>query len=237
MDGSQFLKDRRRKQNDLSAELAQKGWYHSFALPDGSVIPAVMSLEWQRERWQRFPIPEDLRGKRLLDIGAWDGWFSFEAERRGAEVTSVDRVEIPNYLHMHRLLGSKAAYRNLDLFELPAAGLGNFDIVLCLGVLYHLRHPVLALEIVCSLTTEVAIVETFVTDGAGWREHVADIPTMEFYETDELNGQMDNWVGLTVGCLLAMCRAAGFARVELFAVDSINAAVACYRKWEAEPAR
>ena len=235
--GSQSLKDRRRKQNDLSAELSQKGWYHSFALPDGSVIPAVMSLEWQRERWLRFPIPGDLHGKRVLDIGAWDGWFSFEAERRGAEVTSVDRVEIPNYLRMHRLLGSKAAYRNLDLFELPAAGLGNFDIVLCLGVLYHLRHPVLGLEIVCGLATDVAIIETFVTDGPAWREHVADIPTMEFYETDELNGQMDNWVGMTVGCLLAMCRAAGFARVELFAVDSINASVACYRKWEPEPAR
>jgi tRNA (mo5U34)-methyltransferase len=236
MDGPQSLRDQRRKQNDLSADLAQKGWYHSFELPDGSVIAAVMNLQWQRERWQRWPIPADLHGKRLLDIGAWDGWFSFEAERRGAEVTSVDRVEIPNYLYMHRLLGSRAAYRNMDLFEIPAARLGTFDIVLCLGVLYHLRHPVLGLEIVCGLTTGVAIIETFVTDGPTWREHLADIPTMEFYETDELNGQMDNWVGLTVGCLLAMCRAAGFARVELLAVDSINASVACYRKWEPEPA-
>ena len=236
MDDSQALKEQRRKQNDLSADLAQKGWYHSFELPDGSVIPAVMTLEWQRARWQRYPIPADLHGKRLLDIGSWDGWFSFEAERRGAEVTSVDRVEVPNYLRMHRLLGSKAVYRNMDLYELPAAGLGTFDIVLCLGVLYHLRHPVLGLEIVCSLATEVAIIETFVTDGLTWRDHVADIPTMEFYETDELNGQMDNWVGLTVGCLLAMCRAAGFARVELFAVDPLNASVACYRKWEPEPA-
>jgi hypothetical protein len=58
---------------------------------------------------------------------------------------------------------------------------------------------------------------------------------MEFYETDELNGNFDNWNGPTVGCVLAMCRAAGFARVELIAVDSDNAVVACFRKWPAEP--
>ena len=53
---------------------------------------------------------------------------------------------------------------------------------------------------------------------------------MEFYETDELTGQMDNWVGPSVSCVLAMCRTAGFARVELLAVDSVNVSVACYRK-------
>ena len=135
-----------------------------------------MSLSWQRLRWARYPIPADLTGKRVLDIGAWDGWFSFEAERRGAAVTSVDCVEIPNYLHIHRKLGSKAVYRNLDLYELPDAGLGKFDIVFCLGVLYHVKHPLLALEIVCSLATDVAVVESFVTDGETWREHQGEIP-------------------------------------------------------------
>ena len=236
MPDAEALRQRRRNQNDCLADLDRKGWYHSFELPDGTVIPGTMPLEWLRERWRRYPIPADLHGKRLLDIGAWDGWFSFEAERRGAAVTSLDRVEIPNYRRMHGLLGSHAVYRQMDFFEIPAARPGTFEIVLLLGVLYHLRHPLLALEILCGLTTEVAIVETWVTDGDDWRDHRADIPTMEFYETDELNGQMDNWVGLTVGCLLAMCRAAGFARVELLAVDSINASVACFRQWEPEPA-
>ena len=94
---SEKLRELRRRQNDFSAELAQKGWFHSFELPDGTCIHGCMDLEWQRERWSRFPIPQDLTGKRVLDIGAWDGWFSFEAERRGAEVTSVDCVEIANY--------------------------------------------------------------------------------------------------------------------------------------------
>jgi tRNA (mo5U34)-methyltransferase len=233
---SQTLRELRRRQNDFAVELTQKGWFHSFELPDGSSIQGCMSMAWQQERWARFPIPADLRGKRVIDIGSWDGWFSFEAERRGAEVTSVDCVEIPNYLYIHRKLSSKAVYRNLDVYEIPAANLGKFDFVLLLGILYHLKHPLLALEIVCRLATEVAVIETFVTDGATWREHQEDIPTLEFYETDELNGNFDNWFAPSVGCLLAMCRAAGFARVELLAADKDYASVACFRKWEPEPA-
>jgi tRNA (mo5U34)-methyltransferase len=229
------VREQRRRQNDFTRLLAEKGWYHSFELPDGERIDGIMPLEWERERWSRFPIPADLTGKTLLDIGAWDGWFSFEAERRGAAVTSVDCFDAPGYFRMHRRLGSRAVHRNLDLYEIPAAGLGRFDIVLCLGVLYHLKHPLLGLEIVCSLASDVAIVESFVIDGSSWRETRGEIPTLEFYETDELNGQFDNWFGPSVGALEGMCRAAGFARVDLLAVDRNNALVACYRRWPPEP--
>src|ERR1019366_10399961 len=64
-------------------ELARLGWYHSMELPDGRVIPGFQSLDASRNRLAQFPVPGDLRGKRALDIGAWDGWFSFELERRG----------------------------------------------------------------------------------------------------------------------------------------------------------
>ena len=59
---------------------------------------------------------------------------------------------------------------------------------------------------------------------------------MEFYETDELGNQLDNWIGPSVTCLMAMCRAAGFARVEFLHTTSMHAGVACYRKWEPVPA-
>ena len=230
----QDVRECRRRQN-FSRELLEKGWYHSFELPDGSRIEGYMGLDAQRRRWARFPLPENLAGRRVLDIGAWDGWFSFEAERRGAAVTAIDCVEIPGFLQVHRALGSRVDYRILDFYELPEASLGRFDIVLFLGVLYHLKHPLLALEIVCALTEDIALVESFVTDGDTWREHTGEIPTMEFYETDELAEQLDNWNGPTVGCLLALCRAAGFARVELLGAHGHNAAVACYRRWEAPP--
>ena len=74
------------------ASLEALGWYHSIQLPGGEVIPGLQTLEQLRKRIAQFPIPQDLRGKRVLDIGAWDGWFSFEMERRGAEVVAVDRT-------------------------------------------------------------------------------------------------------------------------------------------------
>jgi tRNA (mo5U34)-methyltransferase len=222
---------------DFSQDLLAKGWYHSFEFPDGTVIDGYMSLAAQKERYSRYPISDNLSGKRVLDIGAWDGWFSFEAERHGAAVTAIDCVEIPTFLQVHRRLGSKVDYRVLDFYELPAAGFGKFDVVFFLGVLYHLRHPLLALEIVCGLTTDVAIVESFVIDAETWKEHRNAIPTLEFYETFELGNQYDNWSGLTVACLLAMCRAAGFCRVELMFAGGNYAGAACYRKWEPPPAK
>jgi len=222
---------------DFSQDLLAKGWYHSFEFADGTAIDGYMQLAVQRERYSRYPIPDDLSGKRLLDIGAWDGWFSFEAERHGAQTIAIDCVEVPTFLQIHRRLGSQVEYRVLDFYELPAAGLGKFDVVFFLGVLYHLRHPLLALEIVCGLTTDVAIVESFVIDAETWKEHQNVIPTLEFYEMFELGNQYDNWSGLTVACLLAMCRAAGFCRVELMFAEGTYAGAACYRKWESPPAQ
>ena len=220
---------------DFSKELADKGWYHSFELPDGTQIEGYNRLDVLKTRYSRFGIPADLRGKRVLDIGAWDGWFSFEAERHGAEVTAIDCVELPNFLEVHRKLSSRVDYRILDFYELPEAQLGKFDFVFFLGVLYHLKHPLLALEIVCGLTTDTAIVESFVTDAETWQDHREEIPSMEFYETDELGNQLDNWIGPRVGCLMAMCRAAGFARVQLLYAAGFNAGVVCYRQWEPIP--
>jgi len=59
-------------------EFESAGWWHSFELPDGSVIEGKCNLGGLKERLARFPIPEDLTGKRVLDIGTWDGWFAFE---------------------------------------------------------------------------------------------------------------------------------------------------------------
>ncbi|MDP8981313.1 MAG: DUF1698 domain-containing protein [Acidobacteriota bacterium] len=221
-----------RKNASYGKELAEKGgWYHSFEWPDGSATEGVQRMEHQRDRWKRFTLPEDLTGKRVLDIGAWDGWFSFEAERRGACVTAVDCVEVPNFLEAHRRLNSAVDYRIMDVYDLPGAGLGKFDYVFFLGVLYHVKHPLLALEIVCALTEETAFVDSFVTDAETWREHVDELPRLEFYETDELGGFLDNWFGPSVSCVQAMCRAAGFARVELLRAWENRATTACHRKW------
>lgn len=214
-----------------AGRLAQTGWWHSFELPGGRVIQGNNTLESLKTRIGLFPIPQDLRGKRVLDIGAWDGWFSFEMERRGAEVVAVDCDESKNFLYLHRELKSRIDYRVMDMYELSPDKLGTFDIVLFLGVLYHLKHPLLALEKVCALTRELACVQTFVSTEPG-------SPVMEFFEIDELGGQFDNWCAPNVSCVAAMARTAGFARVDILDTNTgkfSGATFACYRHFP-EPA-
>ena len=210
-------------------ELNRLGWYHSIQLPDGQVIQGLQTLEQLHRRLAQFPIPQDLRGKRVLDIGAWDGWFSFEMERRGAQVVAVDSAEHTRFSVARELLGSKVEYRIADICRLSPKDVGRFDIVLFFGVLYHVKHPLLALETVCDLTTDMAFVESYVTDDG---TDLAAPPLMEFYETTELRGQFDNWVGPNSSCLLAFCRTAGFARVRLESVLDHRAHLSCFRKWE-----
>jgi tRNA (mo5U34)-methyltransferase len=210
----------------LVAELARLGWYHSIELPDGRVIPGLQTLEQLRERIARFPIPENLTGKRVLDIGAWDGWFSFEMERRGASVVAVDSTRQETFFEARRLLDSRVEYVIEDVCRLNPKDIGCFDIVLFFGVLYHVKHPLLALEKVCELTTEMACIESLVIDDPPSNAP----PMMEFYEGTELSGGFDNWVGPNTACLLAFCRTAGFVRVDLGTVVDYRAHVTAYRK-------
>jgi tRNA (mo5U34)-methyltransferase len=192
----------------------------------------VCSLAGLRDRISRFPILPDLTGKRVLDIGCWDGWFSFECERRGAEVVAIDCWDNPRFREMHAIYRSKVDYRQMDMYELTPRRLGYFDIVLFMGVLYHLKHPLLALERVCELTTDLAAIDSFILRPEQYAAAADQRPLMAFFETDELGGQSDNWVGPNLPCLLALCRTAGFARVQLQGVLDFSACVACYRRWE-----
>ncbi len=217
---------------DWHQRLSKQGWWHSFELPDGTLIEGVNSLDAQKARIAQFPIPADLTGKRALDIGAWDGWFTFELERRGAQVVAIDRWDNPRFREMHAALGSHAEYRQMNVYELDPAKVGRFDIVLFLGVLYHLKHPLLALERVCSVTDDLAAVESFaLTDRFLPGMQVEQHSLLRYFERDEFGGQFDNWFAPTPRCLVEMCRTAGFARVELGAVHDYGAVVACHRRW------
>src|SRR5580658_1374664 len=112
------------------ALLSTKGWYHSVELPDGQVIQGMIPVDALKARLAAFPIPADLRGKRVLDVGAWTGWCSFEMERRGADVMAVDCVEFEEFREAHRMIGSQVDYRILDVDELTPELVGLFDYVL-----------------------------------------------------------------------------------------------------------
>ncbi len=215
------------------ALLSTKGWYHSIELPDGQVIQGMIGIDALKARLAAFPIPADLTGRRVLDVGAWTGWCSFEMERRGAEVVAVDCIEFEEFREAHRMIGSRVDYRILDVDELTPATVGLFDYVLFFGVLYHLRNPLLGLEKICAIAKDTAYVETFVIDD-GIDDGTAPC-TMEFYETNELGGQIDNWFGPSVQCAAALCRASGFARVDLEYVTERRAGFTCRRRWEPPP--
>lgn len=206
--------------------------YHSLQLPDGTVIPGLIGVEALERRLASFPIPAVLEGCRVLDVGAASGWNSFAMAARGASVTAIDCVEFEEFTDVLRLTRQDIDYRVLDVDELSPERVGTFDYVLFLGVLYHLRHPLLALEKICALTKETAFVESFVSDPL---DRMSDACSMEFYEADDLGGQIDNWYGPTARCLMALCRSAGFVRVRLEYCQERRAGVTCHRRWEPEP--
>jgi len=212
--------------------LARTGLYHSIRLPDGRILEGAMPLAYQTERWESFGLPEDLSGWKALDIGPWDGYFTFELERHGADVTAIDYVDLDTFRKLHALMGSRAQYRKLDVYDLRREELGEFDVVLLLGVLYHLKHPLLALERICAVTREFCIIETHVVDSEAYREgRPSPIPYAEFYERGELGGQLDNWCGPTVSQVLAWVRAAGFARATVLKVTDTTVRVRADRRW------
>jgi tRNA (mo5U34)-methyltransferase len=196
----------------LRREVAKHEWFHTIDLGGGVTTPGRVVP--QTQTLPRLGLPADLSGKTVLDIGAWDGFFSFEAERRGAQrVLATDShawyTRKPAFELARRALGSRVEDHDIDVMELSPERIGTFDLVLCLGVLYHLRHPLLALEKVFSVTADHLILET-VTDLV-WTRY----PVMRFYPGDELAGDASNWFGPNPPAVLGMLKAAGFSRAKI----------------------
>src|SRR5205085_11848007 len=152
-----------------------------------------------RAQVARLHLPGSLAGKTVLDVGAWDGFFSFEAERRGAErVVALDTFAWQargegtgkaGFELARRALGSKVDDVEVDVLDLSPETVGTFDVVLFLGVLYHMRDPLPALDRLASVTRELLVLETHV-DLLGLRR-----PAMAFYPGFELDGDWSNWWG------------------------------------------
>lgn len=203
--------------NELRARVADTRWYHTIDLGGGVVTAGVDNTPL---RLARIGLPASLAGRTVLDIGAWDGFFSFEAERRGAA-----RVVASDYYSWHGVgwgtTDGKAGFRlakealsssvedaDVDVMQLSPERLGTFDLVLFLGVLYHLPDPLGALERVAAVTQGQLILET-VVDMVGLSR-----PAMAFYPNDELNADPTNWWGPNHAAVSAMLRRVGFAHVQ-----------------------
>ena len=200
---------------DVAREIASIRWFHRIDLGPYGVTPGA---DDSPQRLTRMLFPRDLRGKRVLDVGAWDGFYSFEAEKRGAaSVLATDSFawdgrnwsDQSGFRLAHRLLGSRVESKLIDPLDLsPEALGGTFDVVLFLGVLYHMKHPLLALERIASVTRELLIIETEVDN------MLVPSPSLAFYPATELAGDPSNWFGPNAKAVEGMLRAVGFKRIE-----------------------
>jgi tRNA (mo5U34)-methyltransferase len=227
-------------------------WWHSIDLGDGIVSPGRKfggGLEPMVQDLDRIALPADLSGRTVLDVGAYDGFYSFAAERRNAaRVVALDHFvwlndlansridfatqymiegKVPDGVPLpgkrafdtaHEILGSRVESAVGDFMHYPLEELGTFDVVLYLGIIYHMEDPLRAMRRVFQVTGDLAIIESETMSLTGFE----DRPLAEFFPGDELNGDPTNWWVPNAPALVALARAAGFAEVEL--VDhSVNA--------------
>jgi tRNA (mo5U34)-methyltransferase len=210
----------------VAPELAP--WFHNLHLPGGRrTAPDHPLGDFPAFKWKQIAphLPADLRGARALDIGCNAGFYSFELARRGADVLAVDIDE--HYLRQAHWaagelgLADRVELRRLGVYELATLDVEPFDVVLFLGVLYHLRHPLLALDIVAALTGGRLVVQTLTMPGDERLQAPADLPiddreqlthagwpAMAFVE-HELAGDPTNWWAPNAACVEAMLRSCG----------------------------
>jgi tRNA (mo5U34)-methyltransferase len=160
----------------LSQINTEKYWFHRIDLNQQITTPG-----WSDAKIDKLPyfgLPSDMSGMRVLDIGHAEGFFSFEAERRGAaEIVGIDNY--PPMNHKFNLCkyaqNSKANSYMASVYDLDPKKFGTFDIVFFFGVLYHLRNPILALEKIASICTGTILVQTAICS------NTSEIPMAEFH--------------------------------------------------------
>jgi tRNA (mo5U34)-methyltransferase len=200
----------------LREAVAQLRWYQTIDLGSGVVTPGVSRSATVLERLE---LPASLTGKTVIDVGAADGFFAFECERRGAaRVVAADSkhwsprhwtTKAP-FLLARQALRSRVEDYDIDVMDLTSEAVGGpFDITLFLGVLYHLKHPLLGLERIAAVTSNLLILETH----ADFLH--ASRPAIAFYPEAELSGDRSNWHGPNIAALKGMLRVVGFRAVEV----------------------
>jgi tRNA (mo5U34)-methyltransferase len=220
-------------------------WFHRIDLGDGlyTKTESVMGepVDHPLGPWQTIQklLPRDLSDKTLLDVGCNGGFYAFEAKRRGAKrVLGVDgqRQHVRQGLFVRKVLGLDVEFRRLNVYELTSRTVGQFDITLALGLLYHLKHPILALENLYQITKEMLVIETAilppertpVSFALPLGEQQMLLHALAFVENpNDAKEQVFNWFLPGVEALQALLRTTGFDEVEVVEVKNERAIVVC----------
>jgi tRNA (mo5U34)-methyltransferase len=212
----------------LQNEIAALGpWFHNLHLPDGTQTAPDHELgDFPNRKWRIIAaaLPEDLHGWRALDIGCNAGFYTFEMARRGASVVGID-VD-PHYLQQAQWaaeqygLQDQVEFRRMQVYDLAHTG-ERFDLVWFMGVLYHLRYPMLGLDIVAQTVRRLMVFQTLTMPGDDVFDEACDLdidhreamrepgwPKMAFIE-DRLAGDPTNWWAPNHAGVEAMLRSSG----------------------------
>jgi tRNA (mo5U34)-methyltransferase len=227
---------------ELQAQADAFGWYHTIDLGNGVVTKGISVQETSAD------VLPDVADRSVLDIGAWDGRFSFAAEQRGASrvvaldhyawgvdfvargaywVECIENGTLPDqgrdetdfwhpdlpgqrgFNFAKAALDSKVEAVVGDFQKIDLDQLGQFDVVLYLGVLYHMKEPLTCLERLFAVTKEVAVIETEAVHIQGFDNEVL----LQFHAGSSLRTDFGNWYVPTIEALHNLCRAAGFREV------------------------
>ena len=212
----------------IRLEIAALGpWFHNLELGGVQTAPDHFLGDYPAVKWRRFAhaVPADLTGRNVLDIGCNAGFYALEMKRRGAaRVLAVDHD--PDYLKQARfaaeIAGLDIEFARLSVYDVGALG-ERFDVVLFLGVLYHLRHPLLALDLIREHVAKDLFVCQTMQRGDAAEEPLAEdypftetaiferptYPRLSFVE-HRYAGDGTNWWVPNRACAKAMLRSAGF---------------------------
>lgn len=232
-----FIKRRRKtpqyseeeKKSIVEQSLALRPWFHYTFIDDdceilrcdadGTAMPGPhYPYTYWHEVVENF-LPQDFTGLHVLDIGCNSGFFSYQCKDRGAErVVGIDwaeeNINRAKYVHKYLAPDLDIEFRTLDVYDLHR-DFGLFDVVLFFGVLYHCKHPLLALERIAEVCRGSVYVNTLIlpdemTLSTTWGGGVGKI--MKFLEFDEIDN-IDNWWMADQLTVEGMMRTAGFSNV------------------------
>jgi tRNA (mo5U34)-methyltransferase len=222
-----------RREPELSTKqvrrrIAELGsWFHNLNLGGVQTAPDHFLGDYPSVKWRAFAdtLPPNLQGQRVLDIGCNAGFYAIEMKRRGAgEVLGID--DDPRYLAQARFaagyLGLEIEFRQMSVYDVAQLG-QRFDLVLFMGVLYHLRHPLLALDLLHDhVVGDLLVVQSMLRGSSGTISLAADYrfeevevfdapeyPRLHFVEQCYAHDPTNWWVP-NRSCLEAMLRSAGF---------------------------